>query len=324
MKILPLPPLLTRGLIVAAVLALVVLPWLPQFIYPVFVMKLLCLALFACAYNLLLGFGGIMSFGHAAFFGTAAYLTGLATKHAGLTPELGILVGTLGAAVLGAAIGALAIRRQGIYLAMITLALAQMVYFLFLQLPFTGAEDGMQQIPRGHLLGLVDLRDDRVMYYLVLALTLSGLALILRIVHSPFGHVVMAIRDHEPRARSLGYPVERYKLVLFVLSAALSGLAGSLKALVFQVASLSDVYWHLSGDVVLMSLLGGMQSVLGPAIGAAIVVGLQYYLDAFGGWVTLVTGIIFMVCVTTFRNGIAGTLTARVADDTRAPTQRYD
>lgn len=318
-----LPPAAVRTLIAAAVVALVVVPWLPQIVYPVFVMKLLCLALFACAYNLLLGFGGIMSFGHAAFFGTAAYLTGLVVKHAGLTPEIGILTGTLGAALLGAVIGSLAIRRQGIYLAMVTLALAQMVYFLFLQLPFTGAEDGMQQIPRGQLFGLIDLRNDRAMYYLVLVLTLGGLALIHRVVHSPFGHVILAIREHEPRARSLGYPVDRYKLVLFVLSAALSGLAGSMKALVFQLAALTDVHWHLSGDVVLMALLGGMQSVLGPAIGATVVVALQYYLDAFGGWVTLVTGVIFMVCVMTFRSGIAGALT-RPADDTQAPVQRPD
>jgi len=295
-----------RGTLVVAFVALVLVPWFSQWVYPIFVMKLLCMALFACAYNLLLGFGGIMSFGHAAFFGSAAYLTGLTVKHAGLTPELGILAGTLGAAVLGLVIGALAIRRQGIYLAMITLALAQMVYFIFLQLPFTGAEDGMQQIPRGKLFGLIDLRDDRAMYYLVLVITLAGMTLIHRVVHSPFGHVVMAIREHEPRARSLGYPVERYKLMLFVLSAALSGLAGSLKALVFQLAALSDVHWHLSGDVVLMALLGGMQTVLGPAIGAAIVMGLQHYLDAFGAWVTVITGVIFMVCVMSFRGGVAG------------------
>ena len=300
-----------RAVLAVVVVALVLVPWLPQLVYPVFVMKLLCMALFACAYNLLLGFGGIMSFGHAAFFGSAAYFTGLAVKHAGWTPELGILAGTLGAAVLGLVIGSLAIRLQGIYLAMITLALAQMVYFIFLQLPFTGAEDGMQQLPRGHLFGLIDLRNDTAMYYLVLLLTLGGMALIHRVVHSPFGHVVMAIREHEPRARSLGYPVERYKLMLFVLSATLSGLAGSLKALVFQLAALSDVHWHLSGDVVLMALLGGMQTVLGPAIGAAIVMGLQHYLDAFGAWVTLITGVIFMVCVMSFRGGVAGALASR-------------
>ncbi len=296
--------------IVALLLALAVVPWVPQVVYPVFVMKLLCMALFACAYSLLLGFGGMMSFGHAAFFGSAAYITGLAAKTWGLTPELALLAGTVAAALLGAIVGALAIHRQGIYLAMITLALAQMVYFIFLQLPFTGAEDGLQQIPRGTLLGLVDLRSDTAMYYLVLVVVLAALWLIHRVVHSPFGHIVVAIREHEPRARSLGYPVERYKLMLFVISAALSGLAGGLKALVFQLAALSDVHWHLSGDVVLMALLGGMHTVLGPAIGAAIVVGLQYYLDAFGGWVTLVTGLIFIVCVLSFRSGIAGAVAA--------------
>jgi branched-chain amino acid transport system permease protein len=282
-------------------------------------MKLLCMALLACAYNLLLGFGGMMSFGHAAFFGSAAYLTGLATKHWGLTPELGLLAGTATAAALGAVFGVLAIRRQGIYLAMITLALAQMIYFIFLQLPFTGAEDGLQQIPRGRLLGLVDLRSDVALYHVVLALTLGGLWLIHRVVHSPFGHVVAAIREHEPRARSLGYPVERYKLMLFVLSAALSGLAGSMKALVFQLAALTDVHWHLSGDVVLMALLGGMHTVFGPAVGAAIVVGLQYYLDAFGGWVTVVTGAVFMVCVLTFRRGVAGAFAALRSTPSQVP-----
>lgn len=299
---------LARVFLVLILAALVLVPWFPSLVYSVFVMKLLCLALFACAYNLLLGFGGMMSFGHAAFFGSAAYMTGLAAKHGGWSPEMSLLAGTAAAALLGAVIGSLAIRRQGIYLAMITLALAQMVYFTFLQLPFTGAEDGMQQIPRGVLFGLVDLNSDTAMYYLVLALTLGGLWLICRVVYSPFGHIVQAIREHEPRARSLGYPVNRYKLILFVLSAALSGLAGSMKALVFQLASLGDVYWHLSGDVVLMALLGGMQTVLGPVLGAAVVVGLQHYLDALGAWVSLVMGVIFMVCVLTFRQGIAGVL----------------
>ena len=300
-----------KAVMAVVVLALFLVPWVPAVVYPVFVMKLLCMALFACAYSLLLGFGGMMSFGHAAFFGSAAYITGLVTKMWGMPPELGLLAGTLFAAVLGAVFGALAIHRQGIYLAMVTLALSQMVYFIFLQLPFTGAEDGLQQIPRGTLFGLIDLRSDMAMYHLVLLLTLAGLWLIHRVVNSPFGHVVVAIREHEPRARSLGYPVERYKLTLFILSAALSGLAGSMKAMVFQVASLSDVDWHLSGDVVLMALLGGMHTVFGPAIGSTIVVGLQYYLDAFGGWVTLVTGLIFMVCVLSFRSGIAGAIAAR-------------
>lgn len=292
------------------VVALFLVPWVPEVVYPVFVMKLLCMALFACAYSLLLGFGGMMSFGHAAFFGGAAYITGLVTKIWGMPPELGLLAGTLFAALLGGVFGALAIHRQGIYLAMVTLALAQMVYFIFLQLPFTGAEDGLQQIPRGTLFGLIDLGGDMAIYYMVLLNTLASLWLIHRVVNSPFGHIVVAIREHEPRARSLGYPVERYKRTLFILSAALSGLAGSMKALVFQVASLSDVDWHLSGDVVLMALLGGMHTVFGPAIGSTVVVGLQYYLDAFGGWVTLVTGLIFMVCVLSFRSGIAGAIAA--------------
>jgi branched-chain amino acid transport system permease protein len=296
-------------------------PWVPQVVYPVFLMKLMGMTLFACAYSLLLGFGGMMSFGHAAFFGGAAYVTGLAAREWGLPTEVALLAGTAGGALIGAVFGLLAIRRQGIYLAMITLALAQMVYFTFLQLPFTGAEDGMQQIPRGKLFGVVDLGNDFAMYHLVLVLTLASLWLIHRIVHSPFGHVVLAIREHEPRAVSLGYPVERYKLTLFILSAALSGLAGSMKALVFQLAALTDVHWHLSGDVVLMALLGGMHTVLGPAIGAAIVVGLQHYLDAFGGWVTLITGLIFMVCVLSFRRGIAGAFTALrpVHSDLSAP-----
>jgi len=299
-----------KAAVALVLLLLLLVPWAPQVVYPVFVMKLLCMALFACAYSLLLGFGGMMSFGHAAFFGASAYVTGLAAKAWGMPPELSLLAGTLAAGLLGAVFGALAIHRQGIYLAMITLALAQMVYFIFLQLPFTGAEDGMQEIPRGMLFGLIDLRSDFAMYYLVFFLTIAALWLIHRVVHSPFGHVVVAIREHEPRARSLGYPVERYKLTLFVLSAALSGLAGSMKALVFQLAALTDVHWHLSGDVVLMALLGGMHTVFGPAIGATLVVGLQYYLDAFGGWVTLVTGLIFMVCVLSFRSGIAGAVEA--------------
>lgn len=312
-------PIWQKIFMTALVLALLAVPWVPQVMYPVFVMKLLCMALFACAYSLLLGFGGMMSFGHAAFFGGAAYITGLVTKYWGLPPEAGLLAGTLFAAALGAVFGALAIHRQGIYLAMVTLALAQMVYFIFLQLPFTGAEDGLQQIPRGTLLGFIDLHDDFTLYHMVLLLTLGGLWLIHRVVHSPFGHVVMAIREHEPRARSLGYPVNRYKLMLFVLSAGLSGLAGAMKAIVFQVAALTDVHWHLSGDVVLMALLGGMHTVFGPAIGATVVVALQYYLDAFGGWVTLITGLIFMVCVLSFRSGIAGALQALRSRPDRSP-----
>lgn len=288
--------------------ALAAVPWFPQVVYPVFVMKLLCLVLFACAYNLLLGFTGIMSFGHAAFLGTAAYLTGYWMKTFTPSAELGILVGTLSATALGAIFGALAIRRQGIYLSMITLALSQMMYFIFLQAKFTGAEDGMQQVPRGYLFGLIDLSYDTSLYYLVLTTVTAGLWLIWRTVHSPFGEVLRAIREHEPRAISLGYKVQRFKLLAFTLSAGLSGLAGSLKTLVFQLAALTDVHWQTSGDVVLMTLLGGMHSVFGPAIGAVILTALQHYLDAFGQWVTVVVGIIFIACVSVFRQGVAGTL----------------
>ncbi|UYN97846.1 MAG: branched-chain amino acid ABC transporter permease [Enhydrobacter sp.] len=271
-------------------------------------MKVLCFALFACAFNLLLGHTGIVSFGHAAFFGSAAYATGYAVRDMGLTPEIGIAAGMLLAGALGAVFGALAIRRQGIYLAMITLALAQLVYFTFLQAPFTGAEDGMQPIPRGRLFGLVDLRDDFNLYFLVLACAGGGLWLVNRIVNSPFGEVLRAIREHEPRARSLGYAVDRYKIMVFALSAALSGLAGSLKCIVFQLAALTDVHWHMSGDVILMTLLGGMSSVFGPALGAVLVSALHHYLDALGAWVTIAVGLIFIACVLMFRRGVVGEL----------------
>jgi len=299
---------LQRGLITAVLLALLVVPFVPQLIYPVFVMKVLCFALFACAFNLLLGHAGIVSFGHAAFFGSAAYITGYTVREMALTPEIGIIAGVAASAMLGVAFGALAIRRRGIYLAMITLALAQLVYFTFLQAPFTGAEDGMQPIPRGRLFGIIDLRSDFNLYFLVLACTSGGLWLVNRIVNSPFGEVLRAIRDHEPRARSLGYPVDRYKIIAFALSAGLSGLAGSLKCIVFQLAALTDVHWHMSGDVILMTLLGGMNSVLGPAIGALLVSALHHYFDALGAWVTVVVGLVFMICVLLFRRGLVGEL----------------
>lgn len=301
-------PRLTPVLSLLGFAVLAAVPLFPQVVYPVFVMKLLCMALFACAYNLLLGFAGIMSFGHAAFLGTAAYLTGYCMKAFGLNAEVGILAGTLSATALGVVFGALAIRRQGIYLSMITLALAQMMYFIFLQAKFTGAEDGMQQVPRGYLFGLIDLRDDTSLYYLVLTTVGGGLWLIWRTIHSPFGEVLRSIREHEPRAISLGYNVQRFKLLAFTLSAGLSGLAGSLKTLVFQLAALTDVHWQMSGDVVLMALLGGMHTVFGPAIGAFIITALQYYLDAFGQWVTVVVGVIFIACVSVFRQGVAGTM----------------
>jgi len=281
-----------------------------NFIYLVFAMKVLCFALFACAFNLLLGFTGLLSFGHAAFFGTAAYITAYLCKEAGFSPELGIILGVVGSGALGFLIGSLAIRRQGIYFAMVTLALSQMVYFLAVQLPFTGGEDGIQGVPRGMLFGFIDLKNDVAMYYFVLAVFLFGFALIMRAVHSPFGQVLKAIRENEPRAISLGYNVDRFKLMSFVISAALSGLAGSMKSLVFQLATLTDVHWHMSGEVVLMTLLGGMGTILGPVVGAGIVVGLQNYLANIGSWSTIATGFIFVICVLAFRRGVVGEIAA--------------
>jgi len=279
-----------------------------NFIYVVFAMNVLCFALFACAFNLLLGFTGLLSFGHAAFFGSAAYITAYVCKEWGWPPEIGVLAGTALSAVLGWAFGSLAIRRQGIYFAMITLALAQMIYFLAVQFPFTHGEDGIQGVPRGRLLGLIDLSNDTAMYYFVYAVFVAGFALIYRAIHSPFGQVLKSIRENEPRALSLGYDVKRVKLLAFVLSAALSGLAGSTKCLVFQLASLTDVYWHMSGQVVLMTLLGGLGTIFGPIVGAAIVVGLENYLAGIGSWSTIATGLIFVVCVLAFRRGVIGEL----------------
>ena len=280
-------------------------------LYPVFVMKLLCFALFACAFNLLLGFTGLLSFGHAAFFGFSAYVTGWAIKSAGMTPELGILAGVVVAAFLGLLFGVVAIRRQGIYFAMITLALAQMVYFLCLQAPFTGGEDGLQGVPRGNLLGILPLMSDTSMYYVVVAVFVACFLAISRIVTSPFGQVLKMIRENEPRAISLGYQVDRYKLLAFVLSAALAGLAGSLKTLVMGFATLSDVHWSMSGEVILMSLLGGVGTFFGPVFGAGIVIALQNLLaDKVGAWVTVIIGAIFVVCVLAFRKGVVGELQA--------------
>ena len=280
----------------------------PFLVYPVFAMKILCLALFACAFNLLLGYTGLLSFGHAAFLGAAGYVTGHTVKVLGLQPELGILAGTATAAALGYVFGSLAIRRSGIYFAMITLALAQMVYFMSLQMPFTGGEDGLQGVPRGKLFGMIDLRQPLYMYYFVFAIFLAGFWVIYRTIHSPFGQVLKAIRENEPRAISLGYDVEKYKLTAFVISAALSGLAGSTKTLVFQLASLTDVHWHTSGEVVLMTLLGGLGTVFGPVIGAIVVVSLQNYGANIGEFVTVITGTIFVICVLAFRRGIVGEL----------------
>src|SRR5689334_2016018 len=300
------------------IIGLLLLLLAPFFFYPIFLMKLLCFALFACAFNLLLGFTGLLSFGHAAFFGTGAYVAGHVLLRWGVTPELGIVIGVVCATVLGALFGALAIRRQGIYFAMITLALAQMVYFFCLQAPFTGGEDGLQGVPRGKLLGLIALQPELnqpayALYYVVLAIFAAGFWLIYRIVHSPFGQVLKAIRENEPRALSLGYDVDRYKLLAFTLSAGLAGLAGATKTLVLGFATLTDVHWQTSGEVVLMSLVGGVGTILGPVIGAAFIVTLQNELaDKVGPWVTVIMGVIFVVCVLLFRRGIVGELEARV------------
>ena len=277
-------------------------------IYPFFVMQALCFALLACAFNLLIGYVGLLSFGHAVFLGTAGYAAAHSAKVWGFPPELAILFGTAVAAGLGIVIGALAIRSKGIYFANITLALAQMVYFFSLQAAFTGGEDGIQSVPRGALLGFLDLRDTLTLYFVVLAIFLAGFLLIYRAIHSPFGQVLKAIRENEARAISLGYRAERYKLLAFVLSATLSGLAGGTKALVFQLASLTDVHWTMSGEVVLMTLLGGLGTVFGPVVGAFIVVALENYLAHLGAWVTIVQGAIFVVCVLTFRRGVIGEL----------------
>jgi len=269
-------------------------------------MKVMCFALFACAFNLLIGYGGLLSFGHAMFLGTAGYASAHAAKVWGLTPELAILFGTASAALLGVVTGLLAIRRQGIYFAMITLALAQMIFFFYLQAEFTGGEDGIQAVPRGHLFGLVDLSNVWAMYAVVLVVFFGGFLLIYRTIHSPFGQVLKAIRENEPRAISLGYDTTRYKLIAYVLSGTLAGLAGATKALVFQLASLTDVHWTMSGEVVLMTLVGGLGTVFGPVVGALIIISMQNYLAQLGAWVTVVQGAIFVLCVLLFRRGIVG------------------
>ena len=308
-------------------LGLVVAPFLGA--YPVFVMKLMCFALFASAFNLLLGFTGLLSFGHAAFLGGAAYVTGHAIKVWGLTPEVGLLLGTAGGALLGLLFGWLAIRRQGIYFSMITLALAQMLFFACLQAPFTGGEDGLQGVPRGKLFGVIDLKSDLVMYYVALVIVVAAFLLIVRTIHSPFGQVLKGIKENEPRAISLGYDTHRFKLLAFVLSAALAGLAGSLKTLVLGFATLSDVHWTASGQVILMTLVGGLGTLSGPLIGSAVVVLLENKIGEFGNllaaltsveWfktlgesVTMVTGLIFVICVLAFRRGIMGEIIAWLA-----------
>ncbi len=309
----------------AVLLGLLIAPFV---LYPVLLMKILCFALFACAFNLLIGFTGLLSFGHAAFFGGAAYITGHVLKVWGVPFELGLLIGTAFAAATGWLIGGLAIRRQGIYFTMITLALAQMLFFVFLQAPFTGGEDGLQSVPRCYLLGVIVLLSVLTMYYVVLAIMVATFALVMRIIHSPFGQVLKAVRENEPRATSLGYEVARYKLLAFVLSAALAGLAGSVKAVVLGFGTLSDVHWSMSGLVVLMTLVGGMGTLFGPVLGAIIIIALENKLGDVGSWlaqvteiewfntlgesVTMVTGLIFVVCVLAFRRGIIGELAARM------------
>jgi branched-chain amino acid transport system permease protein len=278
----------------------------PYFIYPVSLMKSLCFALFACAFNLLIGYVGLLSFGHALFFGWAAYVSAHAAKVWGVTPEVAILLGTAAAAVLGLVAGSVAIRRQGIYFAMITLALAQMMFFFAVQAPFTHGEDGIQGVPRGYLFGVIDLSNQMTMYFTVLAIFLAGFILIYRIINSPFGEVLKAIRENEPRAISLGYRTDRYKLVAFVLSATLAGTAGATKAIVFQLASLTDVDWPMSGEVVLMTLVGGLGTVFGPVIGAFVVIAMQDNLAQYGQWVLVIQGVIFVACVLLFRRGVIG------------------
>jgi len=312
---------LATGLILVLALAA------PAVMYPVFLMKILCFALFACAFNLLIGFTGLLSFGHAAFFGGAGYVAGYAIRNMGLTPELGIVLGTATAAGIGLVMGALAIRRQGIYFTMITLALAQMLFFVCLQAPFTGGEDGLQGVPRGKLFGLLDVQNDTVLYYVVLAIAVGAYALIMRIVHSPFGQVLKAVKENEPRAISLGYDSDRYKLLAFVLSAALAGLAGATKTVVLGFETLTDVHWTMSGLVVLMTLVGGLGTLAGPIVGAILIIALENRLGEAGSWlanathieafnaigesVTIVIGFIFIVCVLAFRRGIVGEILAK-------------
>ena len=299
-------PAESRSEIIAFLVMVAVLVVAPFFIYPLFLMQALCFALFACAFNLLIGYVGLLSFGHALYFGWASYLSAHAAKVWGFPPELAILTGAATGAILGLIAGSLAIRRQGIYFAMITLALSQMMYFFALQAKFTGGEDGIQGVPRGKLFGLVDLSSHSTMYVLVVVIFLACFLFIHRVINSPFGEVLKAIRENEPRAISLGYKTDRYKLVAFVLSATLAGVAGGTKAIVFQIASLTDVHWSMSGEVVLMTLVGGLGTVFGPVAGAFVIVAMQNYLNALDQWVTVIQGLIFVMCVLLFRRGIIG------------------
>jgi len=302
-----------QGVALGILIALVIVA--PGVLYPVFVMKVLCFALFAAAFNLLIGYVGLLSFGHAAFFGIGSYVTAWTAKNWGLTPELAVLLGGLGGAVLGLVFGWLAIRRQGLYFAMITLALAQMVYFFCVEAPFTGGEDGIQQVPRGRLFGIFALQNDMAMYWVTAAIFLAGFLLLHRVVHSPFGQVMKAIRENEPRATSLGYRTDSYKLIAFVISTFMAGIAGGTKSLVFGIATLTDVHFSMSGEVVLMTLLGGLGTIFGPVVGALVVTGMENYLAPFGAWVTVTQGVIFIACVLAFRRGIMGELGALLKID---------
>src|SRR4051812_27641244 len=304
---LPITPRAVRDeMIVFVIMAalLVIVPWTG--VYPFFVMQALCFALLACAFNLLIGYGGLLSFGHAMFLGTAGYFTAHALKVWGLSPELGIVAGTVGAAGLAVITGIIAIRRQGIYFAMITLALSQLLYFIYLQTPFTHGEDGIQGIPQGYLFGVFNLSNPIILYYVILAGFLFGFLLIFRTINSPFGEVLKSIRENEQRAISLGYKTDQYKLLAYILSGTLAGLAGSLKIFVAQNASLTDVHWSMSGEIVLMTLVGGLGTIFGPVFGAFVIIAMQQYLATYGQWVTVIQGVIFVLCVLTFRRGVIG------------------
>jgi len=298
----------SRAQTITFIVMLALIAIAPFVLYPVFLMRVLCMALFACAFNLMIGYVGLLSFGHAAYFGMGSYIAAWTMKHWHIDATLALVFATLTGAVLGLCFGYLAIRRSGIYFAMITLALAQMVYFFCLQAPFTGGEDGIQQVPRGYLFGIIDLSGDMTMYWVVAAIFVGGFLLIHRIIHSPFGQVLQGIRENEPRATSLGYRTDDYKLIAFVLSTTLAGLAGGTKALVFGIATLTDVNYPMSGEVVLMTLLGGLGTVFGPAMGALVLMTMENYLAQFGAWVTVTQGAIFMICVLAFRRGIIGEL----------------
>lgn len=305
------PTMLQRhGETIGFVVMVVALMVAPFFTYPLFLMQAMCFALFACAFNLLIGYVGLLSFGHALYFGWASYLSAHAAKVWGFNPEFAILTGTLTAAVCGFLAGSLAIRRQGIYFAMITLALAQMMYFVALRMKFTGGEDGIQAVPRGKLFGFIDLSNETTMYIFVMVVFLAGFLLIYRIIHSPFGEVLKAIRENEPRAISLGYKTDRYKLIAFVLSATLAGVAGSTKAITLQIASLTDVNWPMSGEVVLMTLVGGLGTIFGPVVGAFVILAMQFKLSSVGEWVLVIQGVIFVTVVLLFRRGIVGEIAA--------------